>query len=147
MKVSTIAEMNNVGKCFEYTDWPRERKSGEKGYCAPIAAYYIASDLSRNVIEHIMKTQLHDELTISESRSVFVTDGTCNIVDVMNSRMPTTFFRRIYPSIDVTSRHRFSNSVFGDTENSGKFLMELRDEIVQTAIGISHYVSFDTEKL
>jgi hypothetical protein len=29
----------------------------------------------------------------------------------------------------------------------GKFLIELRDENVMSAIGISHYVSLDTEKL
>ena len=60
IKVSTITEMNNMGKCFEYKDWPREPISGAKGYCAPIAAYNICWELSRNVIEHIMKTQLHD---------------------------------------------------------------------------------------
>jgi hypothetical protein len=82
IKVSTITEMNNVGKCIQYKDWTRERISGEKGYCAPIAAYHICPELSRNVIEHILKTQLHEELTISESTSVFVTDGTYKIVDV-----------------------------------------------------------------
>jgi hypothetical protein len=99
------------------------------------------------MIEHILKTQLHEELATSESTSVFVTDGPSNIVEVMNRKMPTTIFRRIYPSTDVTSRHRFCNSIFGDTENCGKFLIELRDETVLTAIGISHYVSLDTEKL
>ena len=61
--------------------------------------------------------------------------------------MSTTYLRQIYPSTDVTSLQGFHNAIFGDRENCGKFLIELRDEIVQTAIGISHYVSLDTEKL
>ena len=146
IKVSTITEMNNVGKCFEHKDWPRESISGEKGGCAPIAAYYICFDLSVYVIE-LLKTEFHEELSLSDSRSIYVTDGSYNIVDVMNRKMSTTFLRQIYPSADVTSIQVFHNAIFGDRENCGKFLIELRDEIVQTAIGISHYVSLDTEKL
>ena len=124
IKVSTITEMNNVGKCFEHKDWPRESISGEKGGCAPIAAYYICFDLSVNVIE-LLKTEFHEELSLSDSSSIYVTDGSYNIVDVMNSRMSTTFLRQIYPSADVTSLQVFHNAIFGDRENCGKFLIEL----------------------
>ena len=55
--------------------------------------------------------------------------------------------RQIYPNTDVTSLQRFSNAIFGDRDNCGKLLIEQRDEIVQSAIGISHYVSLDTEQL
>ena len=146
IKVSTITEMNDVGKCFEHKDWPRERISGDYGFCAPIAAHAICSDLSVKVIE-LLKTQFHEKLAINESSSVFVTDGTYNIVDVMNRKMSSTILRQIYPSADLTSIQGFSNVIFGDRDHCGKFLIELRDEIVQSAIGISHYVSMDTEKL
>ena len=136
----------HVGKCFEHKDWPRERIFGDYGFCAPIAAHAICSDLSVKVIE-LLKTQFHEKLAINESSSVFVTDGTYNIVDVMNRKMSSTILRQIYPSTDLTSFQGFSNVIFGDRDHCGKFLIELRDEIVQSAIGISHYVSMDTEKL
>ena len=94
-----------------------------------------------------MKTQLHEELTISESTSIFVTDGTYKIVDAINRKMSSTFLRQVYPSTDATCLHGFTNAMFGDAEFCGRFLIELRDEIVQSAIGISHFVSLDTEKL
>jgi hypothetical protein len=53
----------------------------------------------------------------------------------------------ITKSTDVTCLHGFSNAIFGDRENCGKFLIELRDEVVQSAIGISHFISLDTDKL
>ena len=37
----------------------------------------------------------------------------------------------INKSTDVTCLHGFSNAIFGDRENCGKFLIELRDEIVK----------------
>jgi len=37
----------------------------------------------------------------------------------------------ITKSTDVTCLHGFSNAIFGDRENCGKFLIELRDEIVK----------------
>ena len=146
IKVSTITEMNNVGKCFEHRDWPRESISGVKGCCAPIAAYYICFDLSVNVIDRL-KTLLHQELSISESSSIFVTDGTYKIVQVMNRKMSSTVLRQIFPSTEVTTFPGFSNAIFGDRDHGGKFLIELRDEVVQSAIGISHFISLDTDKL
>jgi hypothetical protein len=104
--------MNNVGKCFEYKDWPRDPVSGERGFCAPIAAYYICSDLSVNVIEKL-KTEFHEELSISESSSIFVTDGTYRIVETINRRLSSTLLRKIYPSKDVITLVGFSNTLFG----------------------------------
>ena len=62
-------------------------------------------------------------------------------------RLSSTLLRKIYPSKDVINLVGFSNTLFGDGDHCGKFLIELRDENVMFAIGISHYVSLDTEKL
>jgi len=85
-----------------------------------------------------LKTLLHQELSISESSSIFVTDGTYKIVQVMNRKMSSTVLRQIFPSTEVTTFPGFSNAIFGDRDHGGKFLIELRDEVVQSAIGISH---------
>ena len=61
--------------------------------------------------------------------------------------MLATFLRQIFPATEVTTSPIFSNALFGDRDHGGKFLIELRDEVVHSAIGISHFISLDTEKL
>ena len=67
--IDSYTHRDKQGKCFEHKDWPRESISGEKGGCAPIAAYYICFDLSVNVIE-LLKTEFHEELSLSDSSSI-----------------------------------------------------------------------------
>ena len=59
--VSSIQEFNNVGTCFLRVQVLAKRKnmpSGDLGFCAPIAAYYICSDLSISAIETLLAERL-----------------------------------------------------------------------------------------
>ena len=146
IEVSSIQEFNNVGTSLEYKSWPKERISGDKGFCAPIAAYYICSELSFSDVETLQKGY-HQELSIMGNSCIFVTDGTYAIVDVINRKLSTTSLQQVYPAKNAPSTHGFNNDVFGDSYHVGKFLVELRDENITSPIGISHFVSLDTHKL
>ena len=61
--------------------------------------------------------------------------------------MSTTFLRQVYPFKNERSLQEFSNAIFGYADNGGKFLVEMRDEKVTSPLGISHFVSVDTNKL
>jgi hypothetical protein len=71
--VSSIHEFNNAGTSLEYKCFPREIISGDKGCCAPIAAYYICPDLSISVIETLQK-DFHEELSIKGNSSILLCD-------------------------------------------------------------------------
>jgi hypothetical protein len=144
--VSSIQEFNNVGTSLGYKCWPRERISGDKGCCAPIAAYYICPELSFSDIETLQK-DFHEELSIKGNNSVFVTDGTYAIVDKINRKLSSTFLQKVFPAKDAPSSHGFNNDVFGDADHVGTYLVELRDQNITSPIGLSHFVSLDTHKL
>ena len=146
MQLTTIQEFNNVGATFQYTRWPRDPMKGDKGFCALIAAYYICLELSMSVFLKL-KNDLHTEIAISETSTIFVTDGTYRIVKCINESMSTTFLRQVYPFKNERSSQEFSNAIFGYADNGGKFLVEMRDEKVTSPLGISHFVSVDTNKL
>ena len=114
---------------------------GERGFCAPIAAYYICDELSVAVVE-ILQKELHTEISTSESNNVFVTDGTYTIIHKINQNLPTTSLQKIFPTKDPTTH---PNALFGDKDECGRFLIELRDINVSSII--SHFVSLDTYKL
>ena len=146
IEVSSIKEMNNVGTSFENKCFPRERISGEQGFCAAIAAYYICSDLSLAAIEN-MKLKFHEELTISETTKIHVTDGSYQILQVINQNLSTTFLQQVYSPKDGSTPFAFNNALFGDVGDNGKFLIELQDVNIISPIRISHFVSLDTHKL
>ena len=146
IEVSSIQEFNNVGTSLQTKCWPRERISGEKGCCAPIAAYYICPDLSTTAIE-TMQNDFHEELSIDGNSSVYVTDGTYRIIQVINRKLANTVLQQVFPAKDGSSPQVFSNDLFGDVHDVGKFLVELRDQNITSVVGISHFVSIDTEKL
>lgn len=77
----------------------------------------------------------------------FVTDGTYKVVQVINQKLSSTFLQQVYPAKEASNPHGFNNDVFGDAEHVGKFLVELRDQIITSPIGTSHFVSIDTHKL
>ena len=61
--------------------------------------------------------------------------------------MSSTFLQQVYPAKEASNPHGFNNDVFGDAEHVGKFLVELRDQIITSPIGTSHFVSIDAHKL
>jgi len=146
IQVSTVQEFNNVGASFQYTSWPREPIKGDKGYCALIAAYYICLDLSMTLFLKL-QTELHTEIAVSGNSTIFVTDGSRRIVKCINESMSTSFLQQVFPSKKESSSQQFTTAVFGLADCGGKFLIEMRNEKVSTPIGISHFVSVDTNKL
>jgi len=91
--------------------------------------------------------KLHTEVATSENATIFATDGTYKIVQLINEQMKTTCLKKIYPTTDGTTSSGFNNSLFGDKDHGGKFLIELRDLHVSSPMVFSHFVSFDTNKL
>jgi hypothetical protein len=95
----------------------------------------------------MLKKELHSEVVTSKTGIVHATDGTYNIIHVINRNMSNTSLKEIYPPKDATTPSKFNNALSGDKDHGGKFLIELRDYDVSSSIGLSHYVSFDTDML
>ena len=107
IQVTSGKDFNNDGVSYQYTNWPREYISGERGYCSLIAAYYICMDLSLQVVRHLQQEQ-HTEIAISDSSTIFVTDGTYRILMRINHNLSRTFLNQIYPSYNGTTSDRKS---------------------------------------
>jgi hypothetical protein len=56
-------------------------------------------------------------------------------VDALN--LPTTSLQKIFPTKDPTTHPGFNNALFGDKDECGRFLIELRDINVFSLSNIS----------
>jgi hypothetical protein len=75
-----------------------------------------------------MKLKFHEELTTSESTKIHVTDGSYQILQVINQNLSSTFLQATsLPSDSGTTPFPFSNALFGNVGDNGKFLVELQD--------------------
>ena len=129
---------NDAGRSISYGIWPRPYLPGHHGYCLLLSVYYVTNLFSLTALEDF-KELYHTEEKLAQDKSVFLTDGTYDIVRKINQEL----FNYDFVEINLTSQT--GNEIFGNSSNVGKFLIEYTDNI-STSVGyISHFVSLDTE--
>ena len=142
----SMKDHNNGVVSRTYTSFPKVWIDGSAGGCCVLAAYYLNAEFSKEMMEHLMQNS-HDKLKIHPLVNVTVTNGTHQIIRDMNERLQATFFRKMYPTEAHPRMFENVNTLFGDSKNTGKFLVEIGDVEPTTLVSISHFVSLDTHAM
>jgi hypothetical protein len=130
--------LNDTGRSISYGTWPRPYLPGHRGYCILLSVYYITTEFSLKALEKL-KEKYHTEEKIGQGESIFLTDGTFDIIRRINQHLKNSNLVQMYPGTQTV------NETFGTSSNIGKFLVEYTDNL-NTSVGyISHFVSLDTE--
>jgi len=142
----SMKDYNNGVVTRAYKTWPKVWIDGSAGGCSVLAAYYLNAEFTKDMVEDLMHNS-HDQLQIDPLVNITVTNGTKQIIQDMNERLQATFFKKLYPTKAHPRMFENVNTLFGDSKNTGKFLVEIGEVEPTTLESISHFVSLDTNAM
>ena len=94
-----------------------------------------------------LKSKYHSALQLTGTEEIFVTDGTYEIIRAMNQKMRKEEFIKVFDIKNNQFRKGHENEVFGNHHNCNKFLIEIKKRTNHNQWVITHFVSFDTNKM
>jgi len=142
----SIQEFNNGVVTRAYRQWPYSKVwiDGTAGGCCALALYYLNPEVSKDMVDDLLQSS-HEQLEIHALSKIAVTNGTCKIIQDMNERLKHSFLRRIYPTKAQPLMISNVNTLFGDSKDTGKFLVEICEKERSLHNNVSHFVSLDTQ--
>jgi len=146
----SIQEFNNGVVTRAYRQWPYSKVwiDGTAGGCCALALYYLNPEVSKDMVDDLLQSS-HEQLHIHGSAlpKIAVTNGTYRIIRDMNERLQHSFLRRIYPTKTQPLMFSNVNTLFGDSKDTGKFLVEICEKKRSIHNNVSHFVSLDTHAM
>jgi hypothetical protein len=145
---STTKDFNNESTSRNYRAWPEGKVHipGTEGGCSIISAYYICPEVDKRLVAEFMNVY-HEKLQLPSSQSILVTDGTYEFILSLNRKLKNFVFTKVYPTRKRTPTTANLGNIIGDSENVGKFLLEISEKNIALGNIVSHFVSLDTEKM
>jgi hypothetical protein len=144
----SIQELNNGVVTRAYRQWPPSKVwlDGTAGGCCALAMYYLNPEFTKDMVDDLLQKS-HEQLEIRELTTIAVTNGTYKIIQDMNERLKLSFLRRIYPKKAQPLMLSNVNTLFGDSKDTGKFLVEICEKERSIHNNVSHFVSLDTHAM
>jgi len=145
---TSFKELNNGVVTRTYKALPSNKVwiDGSNGGCCVIACYYLNAEIREDMVGVFLQ-RYHEHLQIDASASIAVTDGTFDIIKRMNDRLKHSVFRKMYPTPALPRILENVNTLFGDSNETGKFLVQICEREGKFGDNISHFVSLDTHAM